>query len=63
MTMDQLEGNEPLHENFGTELGEEIDEVNCLFARESSLFNHYHMTGRRSTASVGQHSGKTWLRI
>jgi hypothetical protein len=26
MTMDQIEGNEPLHENFGTDLGEEIDE-------------------------------------
>lgn len=25
--MDQLEGNEPMHENYGTELGEEIDEV------------------------------------
>jgi hypothetical protein len=28
MTMDQIEGNEPIHENFGTDLGEEIDEVN-----------------------------------
>jgi hypothetical protein len=27
MTMDQIEGNEPIHENFGTDLGEEIDEV------------------------------------
>lgn len=26
MTMDQLEGNEPMHENYGTDLGEEIDE-------------------------------------
>ncbi len=26
MTMDQIEGNEPIHENFGTDLGEEIDE-------------------------------------
>jgi hypothetical protein len=32
MTMDQIEGNEPIHENFGTNLGEEIDQVcNCLF--------------------------------
>ena len=27
MTLDQIEGNEPIHENWGTELGEEIDEV------------------------------------
>jgi serine/threonine protein phosphatase PrpC len=26
MTIDQIEGNEPMHENFGTELGNEIDE-------------------------------------
>lgn len=26
MTMDQIEGNEPIHENFGTNLGEEIDQ-------------------------------------
>eukprot|EP01032_Pedospumella_encystans_P012965 gene12965-14958_t len=26
MTIDQVEGNEPLHENFGTQLGNEIDE-------------------------------------
>lgn len=29
MTMDQLEGNEPLHENYCTDLGQEIDEV-CI---------------------------------
>ena len=27
MTLDQIEGNEEIHENWGTELGEEIDEV------------------------------------
>eukprot|EP01034_Spumella_vulgaris_P021903 gene21902-27980_t len=27
MTIEQIEGNEPMHENWGTELGEEIDEV------------------------------------
>jgi len=27
MTIDQVEGNEPIHENFGTQLGNEIDEV------------------------------------
>mmetsp|Transcript_10708 Transcript_10708/g.16227 ORF Transcript_10708/g.16227 Transcript_10708/m.16227 type:complete len:1008 (-) Transcript_10708:197-3220(-) len=27
MTLDQIEGNEEMHENWGTELGEEIDEV------------------------------------
>lgn len=27
MTIDQVEGNEPMHENFGTQLGNEIDEV------------------------------------
>lgn len=27
MTLDQIEGNEPLHENWGAETGEEIDEV------------------------------------
>eukprot|EP01038_Epipyxis_sp_PR26KG_P010672 gene10672-14332_t len=27
MTIDQIEGNEPIHENWGTNLGEEIDEV------------------------------------
>lgn len=27
MTIDQVEGNEPIHENFGTQLGDEIDEV------------------------------------
>jgi hypothetical protein len=27
MTLDQIEGNEPIHENWGTDLGEEIDEV------------------------------------
>mmetsp|Transcript_841 Transcript_841/g.1435 ORF Transcript_841/g.1435 Transcript_841/m.1435 type:complete len:1104 (+) Transcript_841:45-3356(+) len=26
MTIDQIEGNEPIHENFGTELGDELDE-------------------------------------
>jgi hypothetical protein len=30
MTMDQIEGNEPIHENFGTDLGEEIDEVSHI---------------------------------
>ena len=34
MTIDQVEGNEPLHENFGTQLGNEIDEVSqCAFRR------------------------------
>ena len=28
MTIDQVEGNEPIHENFGMQLGNEIDEVN-----------------------------------
>jgi hypothetical protein len=32
MTMDQVEGNEPLHENYCTELGQEIDEVRRPFA-------------------------------
>lgn len=27
MTLDQIEGNEPLHDNWGAETGEEIDEV------------------------------------
>jgi hypothetical protein len=27
MTLEQIEGNEPMHENWGTELGAEIDEV------------------------------------
>jgi hypothetical protein len=27
MTLDQIEGNEEIHENWGTVLGEEIDEV------------------------------------
>ncbi len=27
MTIEQIEGNEPIHENWGTALGEEIDEV------------------------------------
>lgn len=27
MTMDQIEGNEPMHENYCTDLGQEIDEV------------------------------------
>jgi hypothetical protein len=27
MTLGQIEGNEEIHENWGTELGEEIDEV------------------------------------
>ena len=27
MTIDQIEGNEPIHENWGTALGDEIDEV------------------------------------
>jgi hypothetical protein len=31
MTLDQIEGIEPLHENWGTNLGEEIDEVNNIF--------------------------------
>jgi hypothetical protein len=30
MTIDQVEGNEPIHENFGTQLGNEIDEVRLL---------------------------------
>jgi hypothetical protein len=29
MTIDQVEGNEPMHENFGTQLGNEIDEVSA----------------------------------
>lgn len=29
MTIDQVEGNEPMHENFGTQLGDEIDEVSA----------------------------------
>jgi hypothetical protein len=29
MTIDQVEGNEPIHENFGTQLGNEIDEVSA----------------------------------
>jgi len=28
MTLEQIEGNEPIHENWGTENGESIDEVN-----------------------------------
>jgi hypothetical protein len=32
MTIDQVEGNEPIHENFGTQLGDEIDEVRTLLA-------------------------------
>lgn len=31
MTIDQVEGNEPLHENFGTQLGNEIDEVSGIY--------------------------------
>jgi hypothetical protein len=27
MNLDQIEGNEPIHENWGTNLGDEIDEV------------------------------------
>jgi hypothetical protein len=27
MTMDQVEGYEPIHENYGTGLGDEIDQV------------------------------------
>lgn len=27
MTLDQIEGNEPIHENWGTNLGDELDEV------------------------------------
>ena len=27
MTIDQIEGNEPIHENWGTSLGDELDEV------------------------------------
>lgn len=30
MTIDQIEGNEPIHENFGTQLDSELDEV-CFF--------------------------------
>jgi serine/threonine protein phosphatase PrpC len=29
MNLDQIEGNEPIHENWGTNLGDEIDEVLC----------------------------------
>jgi hypothetical protein len=32
MTIDQVEGNEPIHENFGTQLGDEIDEVRTLLS-------------------------------
>lgn len=39
MTMDQLEGNEPMHENYGTELGEEIDEVTSFYI--SITFNSH----------------------
>jgi hypothetical protein len=27
MTIDQIEGGEPMHENWDTQLGEELDEV------------------------------------
>ena len=27
MTLEQIEGNEPIHENWGAETGDEIDEV------------------------------------
>ncbi len=36
MTIEQIEGNEPMHENWGTALGEEIDEVRSLL----SLLRH-----------------------
>ena len=36
MTIDQVEGNEPIHENFGTQLGNEIDEVSVR--SESAYF-------------------------
>lgn len=30
MTLEQIEGNEPIHENWGAETGDEIDEVSKL---------------------------------
>ncbi len=30
MTLDQIEGNEPIHENWGEETGEDIDEVRSI---------------------------------
>jgi hypothetical protein len=29
MTLEQIEGNEPIHENWGEETGDDIDEVQC----------------------------------
>jgi hypothetical protein len=31
MTLDQIEGNEPIHENWGNPTGDDIDEVNNKF--------------------------------
>ena len=41
MTIDQVEGNEPLHENFGTQLGNEIDEVSQFFGFNVSFVAVY----------------------
>ena len=31
MTLEQIEGNEPIHENWGEETGDDIDEVRVVF--------------------------------
>ena len=47
MTIDQIEGNEPIHENWGTSLGDEIDEV--LFKKQILILNLFIYLGWRSS--------------
>ena len=37
MTLEQIEGNEPIHENWGAETGDSIDEVR-LFKEDFIMF-------------------------
>lgn len=62
MTLDQIEGNEPIHENWGTNLGDEIDEV----GRRRSTSQQIHSDNRlgwRSSSCVGREPRATRLRL
>jgi len=43
LTIDQIEGIEPIHENWGTELGKEIDEIGDPPRYRSTHTNHASM--------------------
>ncbi len=53
MTLDQVEGNEPIHENWGNPTGDDIDEVSCVYAFIILAYNL--QTGRGSTTRLGSY--------